>query len=125
MSYSSIPGPVAFVNASVLAGKSFDQLMFLGFFPRRDGEKKKLLAKVEKLLQDFPGCLISFYESPMRIYDTASCILSDYPNFDITMVREMNKVYEEVLPINLDTVEALRKIRGEITVLLKTHSKHS
>ena len=119
LSYSAIPGSVAFVNAAILAGKSFDQLMFLGFLPRKQSDQNRLFRNIEKVAMEFPGCLFSFYASPMRIYDTAALILSDYPDFDITIVREMNKMYEEVLPVTAENVEELKKIKGEITVVMK------
>ena len=44
--YSVIPGPSSVINSLLLSGLKTNQFLFLGFPPRKDSERKKLLKKL-------------------------------------------------------------------------------
>jgi 16S rRNA (cytidine1402-2'-O)-methyltransferase len=107
ISYTSIPGPCAAINALVLSGIPAGRFMFLGFLPKKEGERLKILKKYK----EFDGAKI-VYESPFRLEKLEKQIKKVYGDkVQIAITREMTKKFEEILI----TVE--KKPKGEITVI--------
>jgi 16S rRNA (cytidine1402-2'-O)-methyltransferase len=114
--YTSIPGPSAAINALVLSGIPSGRFIFLGFLPKKPGERIKILEKYK----DFEGAKI-IYESPFRIIkliEEIKTIVGD--EVKISICREMTKKFEEVLSGNL--AEVWKKIKtktfkGEAVVI--------
>ena len=105
--YTSVPGPCAAINALVLSGIAAARFTFLGFLPKKDGERIKLLERYK----DFNGAKI-VYESPFRIKKLEEQIRKVYgKDVQIAIIREMTKKFEEVLP----TIE--KDGKGEFTVI--------
>lgn len=105
--YTSVPGPCAAVNALVLSGIPAGRFVFLGFLPKKDGERLKVLEKYK----EFDGAKI-VYESPFRVKKLEEQIKKVYgDNIQIAITREMTKKFEEVLP----TVS--KELKGEMTVI--------
>ena len=105
--YTSIPGPCAAINALVLSGIPAGRFVFLGFLPKKDGERLKILEKYK----GFDGAKI-VYESPFRIKKLEEQIKKVYSDdVQIAITREMTKKFEEVMP----TIE--KEPKGEITVI--------
>ncbi|MDD4027334.1 MAG: 16S rRNA (cytidine(1402)-2'-O)-methyltransferase [Candidatus Shapirobacteria bacterium] len=108
ISYTSIPGPCAAINALVLSGIPAGRFVFLGFLPKKDGERLKILEKYKQ----FDGAKI-IYESPFRIKKLEEQVKKIYgEDVQIAITREMTKKFEEVLP----TIE--KEPKGEITVVI-------
>jgi 16S rRNA (cytidine1402-2'-O)-methyltransferase len=106
-SYTSIPGACAVINGAVLSGLPVGRFCFLGFLPKKSGERKKILEKYK----EFDGTKI-VYESPFRIKKLEEQIKELYgDNVQIRIIREMTKKFEEVL----ETVG--KDIKGELTVI--------
>ena len=90
--YTAIPGPCAAVNALVLSGLPSGRFSFLGFLPKKDGERKKILEKYKNI----DGVKI-VYESPFRIKKLIEEIKVVYgENAEIKICREMTKKFEEI-----------------------------
>ncbi len=107
ISYTSIPGPCAAINALVLSGIPAGRFAFLGFLPKKDGERLKILEKYK----EFDGAKI-VYESPFRIKKLEEQVKAVYgENVQIAITREMTKKFEEVLP----TIS--KEPKGEMTVI--------
>lgn len=105
--YTSLPGACAAINALVLSGIPSGRFMFLGFLPKKDGERLKILEKYK----EFDGAKI-VYESPFRVKKLEEQIKKVYGNdVQIAIIREMTKKFEEILP----TVK--KELKGEITVI--------
>lgn len=105
--YTAIPGPCAAINALVLSGIPAGRFVFLGFLPKKDGERLKVLEKYK----EFDGVKI-VYESPFRVKKLEEQIKKVYgENIQIAITREMTKKFEEVLP----TVS--KELKGEMTVI--------
>ncbi len=105
--YTAIPGPCAAINALVLSGIPAGRFVFLGFLPKKDGERLKVLEKYK----EFDGAKI-VYESPFRVKKLEEQIKKVYgENIQIAITREMTKKFEEVLP----TVS--KELKGEMTVI--------
>src|SRR5262245_32836486 len=58
----AVPGPSAVLAGLVVSGLPAGRFAFLGFLPRRTGERERLLARVRPL----PETLV-FFESPRRL----------------------------------------------------------
>lgn len=107
ISYTSIPGPCAAINSLVLSGIPAGRFVFLGFLPKKDGERIKILEKYKK----FDGAKI-VYESPFRVKKIEGQIKKVYgDDVQIVITREMTKKFEEVL----STIT--KEPKGEITVI--------
>lgn len=107
LKYTSFPGACAAINGAVLSGLPVGRFCFLGFLPKKDGERIKILEKYS----DIDGAKI-IYESPFRVEKLVEQIKRVYGDeVQIRIVREMTKKFEEVL----NTVD--KNIKGEITVI--------
>jgi 16S rRNA (cytidine1402-2'-O)-methyltransferase len=117
-----IPGPSAVVAALSASGLPMDSFAFLGFLPSRAGKRKQQLES----LRDEKKTMV-FYESPRRILATLKEIEKILGNRNAVIVRELTKVYEEILRGNLrELINTLQKrdIKGEITLLISGAEKH-
>jgi len=104
--YTAIPGACAAINALVLSGLPSGRFCFLGFLPKKDGERKKILEKYKNI----DGAKI-VYESPFRVKKLVEEIKAIYgDNAEIKICREMTKKFEEVS----DTVTS---DKGEMVVV--------
>nr|HID12858.1 16S rRNA (cytidine(1402)-2'-O)-methyltransferase [Anaerolineae bacterium] len=111
-----IPGPSAPVTALVVSGLPSDSFLYLGFLPRRRGERRRLLAEVAKERRT----LIAF-EAPHRLRASLAdieAVLGDRP---LAVCRELTKLHEEVwrgtvagARAHFDEVEP----RGEFTLVI-------
>ena len=87
----AIPGPAAFLAALVLSGLPTDRFIFEGFFPVKDGAKRRLLQS----LKDEERTVI-FYESTHRIEKTLAAVEETLGDPHIVVARELTKKFEEV-----------------------------
>jgi len=113
---TSIPGPSAVVNALVLSGLPAGRFCFLGFLPKKSGEKKKILENYKNV----DGAKI-IYESPFRLkrlLEEINEVCGE--KTQVVVCREMTKKFEEIISGNVTEVIsklALKEIKGEITLL--------
>jgi 16S rRNA (cytidine1402-2'-O)-methyltransferase len=113
-----VPGASAVLAALVASGLSADRFSFLGFLPRRGGERKRLL---ERLGASEETTVL--FESPERLLD----LLADLeaacgPERKVAVGRELTKVHETVVRGTL--AEARRYYgdsapRGEVAVVVE------
>jgi len=120
LSVISIPGPTAVVSALVSSGLPPDKFLFLGFLPKKEGNKIKLLKVVKDSNSNLEATVI-IYEAPHRIVKTLSSIESVFgTNFLLTVARELTKVHEEVLEMEVGQfIEhyTKRPPKGEMVIL--------
>lgn len=117
---TQIPGPCALISALTLSGLNTERFQFLGFLPKKSGQRERLLQ--EGL--DYPGTTI-FYESPHRILKTLKQLQEIEPEAHVVILRELTKKFEERLAGN--AAELLshwseRKPKGEFVLLLEGSS---
>jgi 16S rRNA (cytidine1402-2'-O)-methyltransferase len=113
----SLPGPSALTAALSVSGLPTDRCLFLGFLPRKAGERRRLLDEVSAQ----PATLV-FFEAPHRLQETLSDmgdILGEQRL--VAVCRELTKFHEEVWRGSL--AEALqewtqREPRGEFTLVV-------
>ncbi len=87
-----IPGAVAFVNAIVASGFPTDAIFFGGFLPSKKNQRRNRLLIVRDL-----QATLCFYETPHRLLKSLQDCLEILGNRRIAVVRELTKVYEEII----------------------------
>jgi len=116
--YTSLPGASALINALVLSGMAAGRFSFLGFLPKKTGERIKVLEKYKQ----FDGTKI-VYESPFRLIKLIEeIILVNGSDINVSVCREMTKKFEEI--INGTATEVLsvlskKNIKGELVVIFE------
>lgn len=113
----TIPGPNAVVAALAVAGLPADRYTFLGFLPRKGGDRKRLLQSVAAS----PWTVVLF-ESPLRV----GALLRDLVDVcggerRAAVARELTKIFEETRTGTLTELAgyyADAPARGEVTVVV-------
>lgn len=120
-----LPGPNAITTAYVASGFSVAQFYFGGFFPRKEGERQRIL----ETLRNLDAALI-FYESPKRLVSALQAIALLFPTRRIAVCRELTKVYEEIVCATAPEVlaeflvrEAKGSLKGEIVLVIDAASE--
>jgi len=114
-----IPGPSAVTAAVSISGFS-DKFLFCGFFP----EKKQQLSNELKKFSEFKNTLV-FFASPKKINKIIPDIKKHFTGRKIIFCREITKMFEEFIRINVDELELFEKApKGELTVVISETGKH-
>lgn len=115
-----LPGGTAVATAYVASGFPTQSFYFGAFFPRKDGERKRLLEGLKQL-----DAALIFYESPQRVASALASIAEAFPLRRVAVCRELTKVHEEVyrdLAASVRDEFAARaskgSIKGEIVVVI-------
>ena len=107
-----IPGPTAIAALLSVAGMPADKFTFLGFLPRKAGQRRRLIESIA--MQSWPTVL---YESPHRIIATLEALRETLGDRNIVIGREMTKLHEEIFRGTLtEAIEHFQKPRGEFTI---------
>ncbi|HFR3539245.1 TPA: 16S rRNA (cytidine(1402)-2'-O)-methyltransferase [Streptococcus suis] len=86
----ALPGASAGITALIASGLAPQPHIFYGFLPRKAGQQKDFFQE-KRAYQETQ----IFYESPYRVADTLVNMLSVYGDRQVTVVRELTKLYEE------------------------------
>ena len=109
-----IPGPSAVVASLAASGLPPGGFMFLGFLPRRKGQRRRLLDS----LRSQTYTLVAF-EAPHRLHASLQEILEALGDRDIAVCRELTKVHEEIFHGNVAQALAhFSEPRGEFTLVI-------
>jgi 16S rRNA (cytidine1402-2'-O)-methyltransferase len=112
----ALPGASAVLAALVVSGLPATPFTFVGFLPRRAGERTELLdslrARTETLV---------FFESPQRIGDTLAELADTFGARRACVARELTKLHEEAARGTLAELAArfAEGARGEITLVVE------
>jgi 16S rRNA (cytidine1402-2'-O)-methyltransferase len=109
-----IPGPSAVLTALAVSGLPTHQFVYLGFLPRKPGERRKVLAS----LGGEERTVVAF-ESPHRMRRMLEDMTIVLPARPLALCRELTKVHEEIF--RGDAAGALEHFvqpRGEFTVVI-------
>ncbi len=116
LSVECLPGATAFVPALVVSGFPTDRFVFEGFLPQKKGRQTRIstLAREERT--------VILYESPYRVLKTLQAF-ADVCGGErrAVAVRELTKMYEEVVRGTLDELIAHfneKAPRGEFVLLI-------
>ncbi len=92
LSVSVIPGPSAVEAALVASGLPVEPFTFVGFFPRKAGERAALFAAYA----GWRGSVVGF-ESPRRLGGLLASLAAIDPERPVAVGRELTKLHEEVV----------------------------
>ncbi len=110
-----IPGPSAVITALVVSGLPTDQYLYLGFLPRRKGQRQRLLSSVV----DEPRTIVAF-ETPHRLRETLIDVEEILGNRRLSVCRELTKVHEEIFRGRVSQArEHFREPRGEFSLVIE------
>ena len=106
----------------MISGLPTDRFAFEGFLPRKGGRRKAVLEAVKD-----DGRTLIFYEAPHRILETLEDMTEILGNRKAALIRELTKMYEEVIRGSLKEVhervlEGIKKdgaIKGEMIIVLR------
>jgi len=112
--FTSLPGPSAVINSLILSGLPPDKFIFEGYLPRGKGKRYKIFQELKGEKRT-----IIIFESPKRIKRLLSEFEQIMPNREVTVVKEMTKIHEEVLRGKPEEVKKnLPPLKGEFVVLI-------
>ena len=110
-----IPGASAVTSAVAVSGLVEEAFLYLGFLPRKRGERNALLASLA--LEHRPAIA---FESPRRIQQSLKDILKTIGDRRIAVCREMTKLHEEVFRGTVsEALEHFEQPRGEFTLVIE------
>ncbi len=112
-----VPGPSAILAALVTSGLPTDRFLFVGFPPRRTGERRRFL---EEFVEERATLIL--FESPERVIPTLHDLLEVLGDRRVAVCRELTKLHEEVFRGTVR--EAIAHLeahppRGEITLVVE------
>ena len=116
---TTLPGPTASLTALVTSGIPCDKFLFYGFL-----NSKKSIAKQELINIKEEEYTLIFYEAPHRIMETLLLMKDVLGDRKIAIVREISKVYEEIIRDNISNIiKNCDKIKGEIVIVVEGYKK--
>lgn len=113
----SIPGPSALTAALPASGLPTDRFLFLGFLPRKPGDRRRFLQEVAA-----EKATLVFFEAPHRLRETLVDMI-DVLGGDraVAVCRELTKLHEEIWRGTLIGAKqewAQREPRGEFSLVV-------
>ncbi len=115
--WTVVPGPSSTLAALVLSGFSPDRFLYLGYAPRKKGQRRTFL---EDALTE-PGTVL-ILESCHRIRSTLEILLELAPERTFAIAREITKLHEEVprgTAARLLEIMVGRKLKGELVLVVQ------
>jgi 16S rRNA (cytidine1402-2'-O)-methyltransferase len=120
---SPVPGPNAAITALVASGLPTDAFLYLGYLPRRSGERQNALAQVA----DLPFTLI-YLETPHRLLSALKDIQKLLGDRQVAIGRELTKLHEEIFRGRLSEARDhfnRESPRGEFTLVIAGRPQES
>jgi 16S rRNA (cytidine1402-2'-O)-methyltransferase len=109
-----VPGPSVLVSSLVISGLPTDSFHYVGFLPRRPGDRARVLQN----LSTQKSTLVLF-ESPHRLAALLQAIRDKLGDRQCAICRELTKVHEEVFRGSISAaLEYFSAPRGEFTVVI-------
>jgi len=112
-----IPGPSAVVSGVIISGLPVGRFTFEGFLPMKKKLRNERLEELKRELRT-----MVFYEAPHKIPHTLKDIYGAFGERRIALARELTKIFEEVLRMNLsEAVDYYNKnqARGEFVLIIE------
>ncbi|MDP2953296.1 MAG: 16S rRNA (cytidine(1402)-2'-O)-methyltransferase [Chloroflexota bacterium] len=110
-----IPGPSVLTTALAVSGLPCPQFLYLGFLPRRPGERRRLLRAVA----GEERTLVAF-EAPHRIKETLEDMAGILGERRVAVCRELTKLHEEVFRGTLSQArKRFQEPQGEFTLVVE------
>tara|TARA_B110000858_G_scaffold181121_1_gene219348 strand:- start:1981 stop:2865 length:885 start_codon:yes stop_codon:yes gene_type:complete len=114
----SIPGASSVLGSIVLSGIDTSKFTFLGFMPQTNKLRELFLDRIT-----YSNETLIIYESPKRLKTTLQFFVTNIPDRNIAVIRELTKKNEEVVrgtsKFLLDIFNDRINIKGEITLVIE------
>lgn len=112
----AIPGASALAAALSVSGFNAMPSVFLGFLPRRAGDRSRALSEAATV-----ASTIVFFESPRRLSAALQAVAETLADPQVVVCRELTKVHEEVVrgPAS-ELSRHFSEARGECTVVVNS-----
>jgi 16S rRNA (cytidine1402-2'-O)-methyltransferase len=111
----SVPGPSALSAALSISGMDGADAHFLGFLPRKRGERLQRLSSAAQAAKT-----LIVFESPNRLSSSLNDVSAALGDPIVVVCREMTKVYEEAVRGHaLELAERFTGTRGECTIVVE------
>lgn len=114
--YTAIPGACAAINALILSGLPTDKFLFAGFAEHVNFDSIKNIETT-----------IILYEAPTKLINTLSKMAQIFKDRQIAVIREMTKIYEEIIRGTIDEVMShfcKTPPKGEFVIVIEPPQKH-
>lgn len=114
---SPIPGACAPIAALVASGLPTDAFLYLGYMPRKPGERRRLLDRIIEM----PYTLV-FLEAPHRLLSALDDLQASLGDRKVAIGRELTKLHEEFFRGTLSEARqhfTQNPPRGEFTLVLE------
>jgi 16S rRNA (cytidine1402-2'-O)-methyltransferase len=110
-----LPGPSAVETALVASGLAGERYQFVGYLPRRAGERRALADEIAR----WHHSVVAF-ESPRRLPASLAVLAERMPMRRAAVCRELTKRFEEIVRGSLAELAARvsEPPRGEVTLVL-------
>ena len=115
-----LPGANALIPALIMSGISPQPFLFYGFLNNKNSKQKEELTK----LKNNEYTLI-FYEAPHRLKNTVGNIYEVLGNRNISLIREISKIHEEVIRDTVGNIIPIcDTLRGEFVIIVEGNKKN-
>ena len=115
----ALPGASALLPAINMSGISNEKFLFYGFLNNKESIAKKELNDLKNIKQT-----LIFYEAPHRIESTLKIMQEVLGNRKIAVIREISKIYEEIIRDNISNIiKICDRIKGEIVIVVEGANK--
>ncbi len=108
-----LPGPSAVTAAAAASGLVEGPFWFVGFLPRKGGERRALLARIAVAPEP-----VVLFENPGRTHATLSELAASNGERPACVCRELTKLHEETVRGPLAVLAERSEWRGEVTIVL-------
>ncbi len=118
----ALPGATSVTLALTSSGLPTDKFLFLGYPPRKEGNRMKFFENAKKSQEDMSSTMI-FFEAPHRLVRTLEEFLKVFGDTHIVLARELTKIHEEVRREKIsDAMTHFKKVepKGEFVLLINT-----
>ena len=111
----TIPGPSSVIAALSVSGFEADNFSFGGFVPRNGAEREEALEELRGR-----GETAVVFEAPHRIHETLTDINRIFGNRQLSISRELSKLYEETFRGTAEEArEYFEEPRGEFVIVIE------
>jgi 16S rRNA (cytidine1402-2'-O)-methyltransferase len=117
----AIPGPSALAAAVSVSGFAGDDVHFLGFLPRQQGERRRRLEATAAT-----AAVLVYFESPGRLAASLTDVAETLADPRVAVCRELTKLHEEVVR-GCASALATRfgATKGECTVVVEVRARQA
>lgn len=121
----ALPGPTVVTTALSVSGLPPDKFFFVGFLPKKTGQKTNLLERLKKINGINKTTFVAF-STPHRLIQDLKDIQLVLGDIQAAVCRELTKMHEEIYRGKIS--EVLKKLadslpKGEVTLVLNANQK--